>query len=69
MYRHALHRKHKIRADPHITNQAGLTPLALAAKLGRKSMFQPMLELTGQVSNNEAFGCLVICAFPRVILL
>ncbi|XP_031553642.1 transient receptor potential cation channel subfamily V member 6-like isoform X2 [Actinia tenebrosa] len=62
MYKHALHRKHKIRGDPNITNHAGLTPLALAAKFGRKSMFQPMLEFTGQ--EFWSFGYINCSAFP-----
>ncbi|KAL6739725.1 hypothetical protein Aduo_013146 [Ancylostoma duodenale] len=32
-------------ADPHVINHAGLTPLTLATKLGRKQIFEEMLEL------------------------
>ncbi|VDL63077.1 unnamed protein product [Nippostrongylus brasiliensis] len=32
-------------ADPHVVNYAGLTPLTLATKLGRKHIFEEMLEL------------------------
>ncbi|VDO30619.1 unnamed protein product, partial [Onchocerca flexuosa] len=32
-------------ADPNIVNAAGLTPLTLATKLGRKDIFEEMLEL------------------------
>uniref|UniRef100_A0A1I7XBR7 ANK_REP_REGION domain-containing protein n=1 Tax=Heterorhabditis bacteriophora TaxID=37862 RepID=A0A1I7XBR7_HETBA len=32
-------------ADPHVVNHAGLTPLTLATKLGRKHIFEEMLEL------------------------
>ena len=32
-------------ADPHIANAAGYTPLTLATKLGRKHIFEEMLEL------------------------
>ncbi|PAV64257.1 hypothetical protein WR25_13295 [Diploscapter pachys] len=32
-------------ADPHIVNNAGYTPLTLATKLGRKQIFDEMLEL------------------------
>ena len=49
MYALAVHRRHKIRADPTIENYAGLTPLTLAAKLGRQEMFREILELANQV--------------------
>ncbi|CAD6195423.1 unnamed protein product [Caenorhabditis auriculariae] len=32
-------------ADPHVVNHAGFTPLTLATKLGRKQIFEEMLEL------------------------
>lgn len=32
-------------ADPNIVNAAGLTPLTLASKLGRKEIFEEMLEI------------------------
>lgn len=37
-------------ADPHVINHAGLTPLTLATKLGRKQIFEEMLELMKVVS-------------------
>lgn len=37
-------------ADPHIVNSAGYTPLTLATKLGRKQIFDEMLELMKIVS-------------------
>ncbi|KHJ80179.1 ankyrin repeat protein, partial [Oesophagostomum dentatum] len=37
-------------ADPHVINHAGLTPLTLATKLGRKHIFEEMLELMKVVS-------------------
>lgn len=49
MYQHVLRRKHKTQANPWQANYSGLTPLALAAKLGRQDMFQLSLELTCQV--------------------
>ncbi|KAK3748465.1 hypothetical protein QZH41_011162 [Actinostola sp. cb2023] len=62
MYQHALRRKHKIRGDFCTVNYAGMTPLALAAKLGRKSMFQPMLELASQ--EYWSFGFMNCSAYP-----
>lgn len=38
-------------ADPNIVNAAGLTPLTLATKLGRKDIFEEMLELMKVVSD------------------
>jgi transient receptor potential cation channel subfamily V protein 6 len=32
-------------ADPHVVNAGGYTPLTLASKLGRKEIFEEMLEL------------------------
>ncbi|EFP07876.1 CRE-OSM-9 protein [Caenorhabditis remanei] len=32
-------------ADPHVVNHAGFTPLTLATKLGRKHIFEEMLEI------------------------
>ena len=53
MYARAVHRKHKLRADPNVKNYAGLTPLTLAAHLGRKEMFQEILELANQVCSKK----------------
>lgn len=44
MFLHATLRKHKIRADTATRNNLGLTPLTLAARLGRKEMFHEILE-------------------------
>lgn len=44
MFSHATQRKHKIRANTTIRNYLGLTPLTLAAKMGRKEMFHEILE-------------------------
>ena len=49
MFFHATQRKHKIRADTFIRNNLGLTPLTLAAKLGRKEMFHEILEYQSMV--------------------
>ena len=38
-------------ADPHIVNAAGYTPLTLAAKLGRREIFEEMLEHLKVVRN------------------
>ncbi|VDM45622.1 unnamed protein product [Toxocara canis] len=44
MYSYAVRHWEKP-ADPNIVNAAGLTPLTLATKLGRKDIFEEMLEL------------------------
>lgn len=49
MFFHATQRKHKIRADTFVRNNIGLTPLTLAAKLGRKEMFHEILEYQSMV--------------------
>ena len=49
MFFHATRRKHKIRGDPFVRNNQGLTPLTLAAKLGRKEMFHEILEYQSMV--------------------
>lgn len=49
MFFHATQRKHKIRGDPFVRNNQGLTPLTLAAKLGRKEMFHEILEYQSTV--------------------
>lgn len=51
MFFHATQRKHKIRGDTFIRNNLGLTPLTLAAKLGRKEMFHEILEYQSMVRN------------------
>ena len=51
MFFHATQRKHKIRGDTFIRNNMGLTPLTLAAKLGRKEMFHEILEYQSMVRN------------------
>lgn len=51
MFLHATQRKHKIRADAFVRNNLGLTPLTLAAKLGRKEMFHEILEYQSMVRN------------------
>lgn len=49
MYSYAVRHWHKpARAD--IPNRAGFTPLTLATKLGRKQIFEEMLELMKVVS-------------------
>ena len=52
MFFHATRRKHKIRGDPFVRNNQGLTPLTLAAKLGRKEMFHEILEYQSMVRNH-----------------
>ena len=52
MFFHATRRKHKIRGDPFVRNKQGLTPLTLAAKLGRKEMFHEILEYQSMVRNH-----------------
>ena len=51
MFSHATLRKHKIRGDAFIRNNLGLTPLTLAAKLGRNEMFHEILEYQSMVRN------------------
>ena len=53
MFFHATRRKHKIRGDPFIRNNQGLTPLTLAAKLGRKEMFHEILEYQSMVRKHR----------------
>ena len=55
MFLHATQRKHKIRGDTFIRNNLGLTPLTLAAKLGRKEMFHEILEYQSMVSLNGKY--------------
>ena len=52
MFLHAALRKHKIRANTAARNNLGLTPLTLAAKLGRKEMFHEILEHESKVREN-----------------
>ena len=50
MFKHAIrHPSKKARID--IRNNSDLTPLTLAAKLGRKELFIECLELTHVVNN------------------
>jgi hypothetical protein len=49
MYSYAVRHWHKP-ARPHIANNAGYTPLTLATKLGRRQIFEEMLELMKVVS-------------------
>ena len=44
MYSYAVRHWHKP-ARPHIVNNNGYTPLTLATKLGRRQIFEEMLEL------------------------
>lgn len=53
MFFHATRRKHKIRGDPFVRNNQGLTPLTLAAKLGRKEMFHEILEYQSMVRKHR----------------
>jgi len=52
MFFHATQRRHKIRGDTFVRNNQGLTPLTLAAKLGRKEMFHEILEYQSMVRND-----------------
>ena len=45
MYSYAVQHL-KQEADPNLTNNNGFTPLTLAARLGRKQIFDEMLELS-----------------------
>lgn len=56
MFFHATQRKHKIRADTFVSNNMGLTPLTLAAKLGRKEMFHEILEYQSMVRKKNAIS-------------
>ena len=49
MYQHALlHVDNKKRPDPNLCNNNGLTPLALAAKLGKIEMFEKILKTSSK---------------------
>ncbi|MCP9265850.1 Transient receptor potential cation channel subfamily V member 4 [Dirofilaria immitis] len=50
-------------ADPNIVNAAGLTPLTLATKLGRKDIFEEMLELMKVV---RTFTCISLTALDTI---
>lgn len=50
MYSYAVRHWYKP-AHANIVNNAGFTPLTLATKLGRKQIFEEMLELMKVVSN------------------
>jgi hypothetical protein len=54
MYSYAVRHSGKP-ADPNIVNAAGFTPLTLASKLGRKQIFEEMLELMKVASINLPF--------------
>ncbi|KAL9959339.1 hypothetical protein ACROYT_G032653 [Oculina patagonica] len=62
MFFHATQRKHKIRADTFIRNNLGLTPLTLAAKLGRKEMFHEILEY--QSMEYWSYGRMTCSGYP-----
>ena len=48
MYYHALNHPEKISADPDVCNIYDLSPLALAAKLGKSEMFDKILEISSK---------------------
>ena len=50
MFLHATRRKHVIPGNTFIKNGQGLSPLTLAAKLGRKEIFYAILEHQSIVS-------------------
>jgi hypothetical protein len=50
MYSYAVRHWHKP-ARPNISNNAGFTPLTLATKLGRRHIFEEMLELMKVVNS------------------
>lgn len=62
MFFHATQRKHKIRGDTFIRNNLGLTPLTLAAKLGRKEMFHEILEY--QSMEYWSYGRMTCSGYP-----
>lgn len=62
MFFHATQRKHKIRADTFVRNNVGLTPLTLAAKLGRKEMFHEILEY--QSMEYWSYGRMTCSGYP-----
>lgn len=62
MFFHATRRKHKIRGDPFVRNKQGLTPLTLAAKLGRKEMFHEILEY--QSMEYWSYGRMTCSGYP-----
>lgn len=54
MFKHAIrHPSKKARTD--VRNNSELTPLTLAAKLGRKEIFLECLELSHVVKENFSF--------------
>ena len=60
MYEHAL--RHNNPADPHVSNNDGLTPLALAAKLGKKEMFDKILEISSR--HYWSYNTVTCSAYP-----
>ena len=42
---------HALKADMDIKNNANLTPLTMASKLGRNDIFKEIIELQSNVSN------------------
>jgi len=62
MFFHATQRKHKIRGDMFIRNNLGLTPLTLAAKLGRKELFHQILEY--QSTEYWSYGRMTCSGYP-----
>lgn len=63
MYHHAVtHSNPKYRADPSVKNKDGLTPLALAAKLGRSEMFKAILDISA--TKYWAYSRMICNAYP-----
>jgi len=62
MFFHATQRRHKIRGDTFVRNNQGLTPLTLAAKLGRKEMFHEILEY--QSMEYWSYGRMTCSGYP-----
>ena len=65
MYTYAVRHWGK-QADVNVVNTAGYTPLTLAAKLGRKDIFEEMLELTK--SEFWRFSDMTCSAYPLTAL-
>ena len=83
MFLHATRRKHVIPGNTFIKNGQGLSPLTLAAKLGRKEIFYVILEhrsivsypgfTTGEISPlhpkiNLQILYSVLYKFPKVLI-
>uniref|UniRef100_A0A5S6QW17 ANK_REP_REGION domain-containing protein n=1 Tax=Trichuris muris TaxID=70415 RepID=A0A5S6QW17_TRIMR len=65
MYTYAVRHSNKP-ADVNIVNAIGCTPLALATKLGRKEIFEEMLELSGV--EFWRFSDITVSAYPLAAL-